>query len=90
MKGYIIKGKYINSGREFFLDKDGYVVINYEDLRGHECYATARAAKMVATKRTKASIEQNEYNEDRNARRIAKGLEPLFHDGVCIYEAFEV
>lgn len=88
---FIIKGTYTKSGRSFFLDKEGYVVVNINYLRPHECYNTAKGAKMVATKKTKANKEQADYYNRCNERRIAEGKEPRdYYFNECVYEAYEI
>lgn len=91
MARFIIKGTYEQSGREFYLDKDGYVVDNFKYLREHECYSTARAAKMVATKKTKANAEQADYYDRCNEARVKNGKEPRnYYFDRCVYEAYEI
>ena len=87
---YTIKGTYPESGRSFFLDRDGYVLDSLKYIRPCNCYETARAAKMVATKKNKANAEQVAYDKARNERRAAKGLPLFLETNVCIYEAYEV
>lgn len=90
MTAYIIKGKYIDSGREYYLDRDGYVVVNIQYLRKHECY-TERGAKQVATKKTKADAEQAAYYDRCNAERVRNGKEPFnYAFNQCVYEAFAI
>lgn len=91
MKAYIIKGTYTEGNRSFYLDRDGYVVTKDSYLALRDCYATERAAKMVATKKTKESQRQNEYCRRVNEKRIAQGKEPIcggYED--CVYTAFAV
>lgn len=90
MIAYIIKATDVATGREFYLDRDGYFVVNIQSLRKQECY-TERGAKMVATKKTKEDAEQVAYYEKCNARRIASGKEPVdYAFSQHIYEAFAI
>lgn len=91
MKAYIIKGTYTEKGRSFFLDNMGYVMDNINLMRSHECYKTEKAAKMVATKKTKANAEQAAYYDRCNEERIKNGKEPFnYCYDRCIYEAYEI
>lgn len=85
---YILKGTYTESGREFFLDKDGYVVNNIQYLRAHECYSSIKGAKIAATRKTKTNAELVAYDKARNERRAAKGLEPFKAFNACVYEPY--
>ena len=93
MVAYVIKGTYTETGREYFLDNMSYVFDknNMKYLRLSDCYKTAKAAKMVATKKTKANAEQAAYYERCNETRVANGKEPFdYAFNKCVYEAYAV
>lgn len=65
MKKYLIEGRYTegqHEGHTFLLTKGGYVVNNVRTLMPWNFYETERAAKMVATKKTKQNKFDSAYN----------------------------
>jgi hypothetical protein len=89
MKAYIIKVTYIESGNHFFIDRDNLTVTLGSYLALRDCYETERAAKMVATKMTKADAKKKADCDAHNAERVKNGLEP-FEFFQCVYEPYAV
>jgi hypothetical protein len=75
MTKYIIKATYLegdHAGREYYLDKQGYVVSNIESVWQDSSY-TLSACKAVCTKKEKSNNAEVIFEKRERARKIAEG-----------------
>lgn len=72
---YVIKVTYLegaHKGKEFYLDKDGYVIGNLEYVWQDGSY-TEKACKAACTRKTKKNISANRFELLERARREKDG-----------------